>query len=69
MEKEIHIGQLIHDKLHEQGRRVSWLATQICCERTNVYIIFKRKSIDTELRLKISKTLGYNFFLGYAKRL
>ena len=32
MEKEIHIGQLIHDKLHEQGRSASWLATQIRCE-------------------------------------
>ena len=38
----IHIGQLIESELHRQERSVSWFAQKLCCERTNVYSIFKR---------------------------
>lgn len=60
-----HIGHRIEKVLREQGRSVSWFAQQICCERTNVYSIFHRASIDTELLVRISKVLSYNFFEEY----
>lgn len=41
----IHIGQLIESELHRQERSVSWFAQKLCCERTNVYSIFKRKAL------------------------
>lgn len=58
----IHVGQLIEQKLHDQGRSVTWFATQLCCTRPNVYKIFGKESIDTYLLWRISCILGYNFF-------
>lgn len=65
----IHIGKTIEQVLREQGRSVSWFAKQICCERTNVYGIFQRASIDTELLLRISRVLSYDFFEEYRNAL
>lgn len=58
----MHIGQLIEQEMKRQERSPSWLARHICCERTNVYKIFQRESIDTSLLMRISKALNYNFF-------
>ncbi len=44
-------------------RTPGWLAKKINCDRTNVYKIFQRPSIDTELLSRISKALDYDFFL------
>lgn len=61
----VHIGQLIETELHRQERSVTWFANKLYCDRTNVYSIFKRKSIDTELLLRISCILNHNFFNYY----
>jgi len=61
-EYEIHIGKLIHDKLKEDGRSVSWLAKKIHCKRDNIYKIFDRTSVDTALLLRISFVLKTDFF-------
>ena len=42
-------GKAILMELQRQGRTAKWLAAQIPCERTNVYKIFKRHDIDTDL--------------------
>jgi hypothetical protein len=59
--KEFHIGKMIQDELGRQGRTVVWLAKEIYCEKSNVYKLFKRKSIDFEQLLKISEVLNHNF--------
>ena len=41
---------------------VSEFGRLIHCERTNVYTIFHRSSIDVELLVRISKALNHNFF-------
>ena len=61
----IHIGQLIETELHNQERSVTWFANKLYWDRTNVYSIFKRQSIDTEQLLRISIILKYNFFKYY----
>ena len=61
----VHIGKKIEEEFYRQGRSVSWFAGKLCCDRTNVYNIFKRESIDTALLLKISQTLGHDFFSYY----
>lgn len=61
----IHIGQLIEAELRRQERTVAWFARNLPCERTNVYDIFKRRSIDTELLLRISRLLQHDFFRYY----
>lgn len=59
---DLHIGQLIRTVFERNGMTVSEFARQLNCERTNIYTIFKRKSIDVELLINISKILKYNFF-------
>lgn len=61
----IHIGKLIEAELRRQERTVSWFARNLYCERTNVYDIFKRRSIDTQMLLRISLLLHHNFFRYY----
>lgn len=56
------IGLLIEHELKRQERTVSWFARKIHCDRRNIYDIFTRQSIDTELLYKISLALGVNFF-------
>ena len=58
---DLRIGQRIHEELKRQGRTVSWLAKQLCMERTSLYHTFRQNSIDTEYLLRISYFLGHNF--------
>lgn len=62
MDAPIKIGAVIRQKIHDDGRTVSWFADKICCSRANVYKIFEKESIDTNLLIRISKVLNYNFF-------
>ena len=61
----VHIGELIKSELNQQGRSASWLAKQLCCDRSNIYSIFKRQSIDTMMLMRISRVLNHNFFDVY----
>ena len=63
----IHIGSLIEQELRRHDRSVTWLAGGLHCDRTNVYKVFKKKSIDTQLLENISVILRHNFFLDYAE--
>ena len=65
----VHIGNIIKEIFDEQGLSASWLAKQLCCDRTNIYSIFKRESIDTSLLVKISVILKHDFFKYYIKDL
>ena len=57
----VHIGQLVKSVFDESGMSVSELARQLRCERTNVYTIFKRRTIDVELLAMLSIILNHNF--------
>ena len=65
----IHIGQLIKMELETQERTPTWLAKKINCDRTNIYRIFDRESIDTALLLRISSALNKNFFKELSQQL
>lgn len=60
--EQIHIGQIIKAELKRQERTPAWLARCINCDRTNIYHIFARKSIDTHLLWQISQALRVDFF-------
>ncbi len=66
---QIFIGKLIEEELRSQDRSVVWLAGKLDCNRTNIYKIFHRSSIDAEFLLRISNALGRNFFTLYTDRL
>lgn len=60
----MHIGSHIRE-VFDNGPKtwtVTWFARELNCDRRNVYNIFARHSIDTELLMRISKILQHNFF-------
>ena len=67
--KDIHIGDIIKQKVEESPMTVTKFADRINCERTTVYHIFKQKSIDIDKLIKISEVLNYDFISEvYAKK-
>ena len=65
----VNIGEIIKEELRKQERSVAWFARKLYCDRSNVYDIFKRKSIDTDLLLRISIILNRDFFKLYNQML
>lgn len=63
----LHIGQLIKSVFDASGLSVAELARGINCERTNVYKIFNRSTIDVELLVRISEVMGHNFLADVMK--
>jgi len=63
----INIGKEIKEELLRQGRSVLWLSQQLGCNRTNIYNIFVRDSISTELLAKISVAMQKDFFALYTR--
>lgn len=55
------IGMLIKEELERQERSVTWFARKLSCDRTNVYRIFQKQSIDTNLLIRISLILNRDF--------
>lgn len=64
----IHIGHLIEQELRRQERSVAWFARKLHCDPSNVYKIFKKQSIDTQLLVNISSILQHDFFLYYINK-
>lgn len=65
----MHIGRLIKQKMDEQGKTVTWLARELSYCRTNIYKIYDKKSLDTDLLLRISALLRHDFFSDYSEEL
>lgn len=68
--KQVHIGELIKREFDKLPRSctVTWFARHLHCDRTNIYDIFSRQSIDTALLMRISCTLNHNFFDDYSRQ-
>ena len=62
MYNEIHIGKLIQRKLKEQERSGAWLARKLFTDPSNVSKIIRKQHIDTELLMRISLILNFDFF-------
>lgn len=56
------IGQLIKEELASQERTVSWFARKLHLDRSNVYRLFQKNSVDTDLLGRISLILDRDFF-------
>lgn len=59
---DIHIGSIIKTRARAIRLGPTELGSRIETSKQNVYGIFKRKSIDTELLIKISVALDHDFF-------
>lgn len=64
---KIHIGTLIRQECKKQQRGATWLANQLFCNRVNIYKIYSKASIDTELLRRISEILKHDFFADLSR--
>ena len=67
----MHIGAHIKE-VFDNGPKtwtVTWFGRQLNCDRRNIYNIFARQSIDTELLERISIILRHNFFADIAGKI
>jgi len=62
------IGQLIKDEMKAQERTVTWLARKLGVDRSNVYRLFLKKSIDTDLLARLCVVLNKDFFAILSQR-
>lgn len=62
MANKIHMGTIVRGQFSKRGCTVAWFARQLACDRSNIYDIFRRESIDTKMLWKISCVLEFNFF-------
>ena len=60
----VHVGNMIRAEFdkHPKAHTVAWFADQLSCGRNNIYDIFNRKSVDTDLLIRISRILQHDFF-------
>lgn len=63
----IDMGRMVEEnfrqfKAKNRGCNVTWFAAKLNCDRRNVYDIFQRPTIDTQLLAQISIVLNHNFF-------
>lgn len=60
-QSNLHIGHLIKSVFDESGMTISEFARQIHLERTTVYSIFERPTVDVLQLARISLALKHNF--------
>jgi plasmid maintenance system antidote protein VapI len=58
---KVHIGEIICQKLKEEGRSKKWLAERVHCDQSNLCKILQKSSMDTDLFLKISFAVQHDF--------
>ena len=67
--QKIHIGNKIHQQLHDQQRTLNWLADEMGCDQSNLYKKLKKPHICCLLLHRISEVLHVDFFSFYSKSL
>lgn len=65
---DIHIGNEIARYMSRERYSPSWLAKKLYCDRTNVYKILRKSSIDVALLMRISVALRHDFFTSIPAR-
>lgn len=65
----IHIGELIQQKLNEEGKTASWLAEQLNFPLSEVLKMLEKRSIDADTLILVSLVMKYNFFQDYSNAL
>ena len=67
----VHIGRLIKQifELQPKSHTIVWFADRLNCRRGNIYDIFNRPTIDTELLMRISQVLNHDFFKDISEQI
>lgn len=67
--KHIHIGTLINKAVTESGIEISRICNFFKCTEKEIEEMYQQNSMDTELLLKWSKLLEYDFFRLFCQHL
>jgi len=67
--KGIKIGNVIEQQFNESGMTKTAFAQKLGYERNNIYNIFEKESINSELLYNISIVLHFDFFQIYSHEL
>lgn len=67
--KNIHIGQLTREKVTESGIEISRICNFLKCSEEEIEKMYESESLDTEILLRWSKLLKYDFFRLYSQHL
>lgn len=67
--KHIHIGQIIEKAVTESGIELSRICNFLKCTEEDIKEMYESESLDTEILLKWSKLLEYDFFRLYTQHL
>ena len=67
--KSIHIGKMIENTVAESRIEISRICNYFKCSDDEIVKMYQSKSLDTEIQLKWSKLLQYDFFRMYTQHL
>jgi hypothetical protein len=67
--KNIHIGSLIHQRVIENNIDTSRICNFLKCSEEDIRQMYEAKSLETEILLRWSKLLEYDFFRIYSQYL
>lgn len=67
--KELHIGQMIEKRIEEKGIEMFRLCRFFKCSEDEILNVYSSKSLDTEVLLRWSKLLKYDFFRIYTQHM
>ena len=67
--KHIHIGQMIKERIAESGIEMSRICNFLKCSKEEIEKMYTQKNLYTDILLKWSKLLDYDFFRIYTQHL
>ena len=67
--QKVHVGNMIKAVMEEQGRNVSWLARKLHCHRSNVYKIYEKADLSSDIIFRVSQILQHDFFTDLSETL
>ncbi len=67
--KDIHIGQLLRSRLEKENLDSDRVCNFLKCSEAEIEVMFTQKEISTDILLKWSKLLKYDFFRLYSHHL
>ena len=67
--KEIHIGQMMEKRVTESGIEISRICNFLKCSKEEIEKMFTKENLSTDILLKWSNLLDYDFFRVYTQHL
>ncbi len=66
--KSILVGRMVVIEMLRQEKKASWLAREVNRERSSIYKMFGRDSLDVNMLIQISLLLKHDFFKDISER-